>query len=494
MSPFAEYENMEDCIAQNSDKDDPAGYCASVMRAIEGETKETDWFDVEAWYNDRIVETFISSPIKDSQGDLIRTETLAEILPWLTKYGYYEWQHSGFPIGQIIGWRIEEGKPKIRVGIHDSHHSKMKVHDKIWSVIKEYGLRGFSSIKGLPELTRRIRSGSTSYTEIESIGVYGVGWVGHNPANPGAQITYVNELAKERAETVDELVAEISRSVSKGEFGTVANVIAGLGEKDSRIARELAEIFVDRGMSWEESIAAARERGAKDPERISGWLFYRGREKDRELTDAEKEEEYRLAQERLEANSFVIEVPPTEAGRQALIKLMESTRKKTEAKERPLQERTMSEKDLKQEPEEEAPAEAPEEAPAEEEAPEVRDLAAEVDELKAQVIALAEAVAGLREGTEDALVDTGAQAEEIAAETEEIETVEVEASKILDEKVEAAVSKALSHPARAPRGVGEDVNDELGSGLSKSTIQKVGRGEIPLSEWRERVGIRRKPA
>jgi hypothetical protein len=35
--PFADYKDMDDCIAKNKDKDDPAAYCADIMRKVEGE-------------------------------------------------------------------------------------------------------------------------------------------------------------------------------------------------------------------------------------------------------------------------------------------------------------------------------------------------------------------------------------------------------------------------------------------------------------------------
>jgi hypothetical protein len=34
-TPFAEYENFEDCVAKNSDKEDPAAYCAVIQRKAE---------------------------------------------------------------------------------------------------------------------------------------------------------------------------------------------------------------------------------------------------------------------------------------------------------------------------------------------------------------------------------------------------------------------------------------------------------------------------
>jgi len=33
--PFADYEDFDACVLANGDKDDPKGYCAAIMRAVE---------------------------------------------------------------------------------------------------------------------------------------------------------------------------------------------------------------------------------------------------------------------------------------------------------------------------------------------------------------------------------------------------------------------------------------------------------------------------
>lgn len=43
--PFGEYESFEDCVAKNSDKEDPAAYCAAIKRETEGDTQRKVGFD-----------------------------------------------------------------------------------------------------------------------------------------------------------------------------------------------------------------------------------------------------------------------------------------------------------------------------------------------------------------------------------------------------------------------------------------------------------------
>lgn len=158
--------------------------------------KDCDWHDLEPWYNDRILDTFISSDEVDLHGDHISPEIFEKILPWFQKYGYYEWQHEGIVIGKILGWRFQDGKPQIRVGIHDSTSSNIPLHDEVWTKIKSMGLRGMSSIKGIANDQKPTWDGTTQINDITDIGMWGVGWVGDDAANTGANVTFVEEMAK----------------------------------------------------------------------------------------------------------------------------------------------------------------------------------------------------------------------------------------------------------------------------------------------------------
>ena len=44
--PFGEYENFEDCVKKNQDKDDPEAYCATIKREIEGDHQRKIGFDI----------------------------------------------------------------------------------------------------------------------------------------------------------------------------------------------------------------------------------------------------------------------------------------------------------------------------------------------------------------------------------------------------------------------------------------------------------------
>ena len=81
---------------------------------------DSDWQVYRSnWYNDRIMETFISSPIVDKQNDKIPTKTLEESMDFFMKYGVYSYQHEEMPIGVPLAYKVEDDKIKLRVGIHN---------------------------------------------------------------------------------------------------------------------------------------------------------------------------------------------------------------------------------------------------------------------------------------------------------------------------------------------------------------------------------------
>jgi len=151
--------------------------------------KNVDWQNYRNWYNDRVMETYISAPIIDKQGDLIPTETLKEAMEFYMKYGIYAYKHDEIPIGVPLAYKIDDGKIKIKVGIHN----KLEMHDKVWQEIKEFGKRGASSIRGEATDQRKIcpDGESSCYTKIAKLGLWSVSWVGDNPANPDAKVDSV---------------------------------------------------------------------------------------------------------------------------------------------------------------------------------------------------------------------------------------------------------------------------------------------------------------
>ena len=152
------------------------------------DAKDTKWQGYRPdWYNERILETYISSPTIDKQNDKIGTDTIKEAMDFYMKYGVYSYKHEEMPVGLPLAYKIKEGKVKIRVGVHD----KLPMHDRVWEEMKIYGDKGGSSIRGEAEKQEKVCEGDGCHNNISELSLWSVSWVGNRPANPDATVTAV---------------------------------------------------------------------------------------------------------------------------------------------------------------------------------------------------------------------------------------------------------------------------------------------------------------
>jgi hypothetical protein len=170
------------------------------------------------WYNDRVMETYISAPIVDKQGDMVPTDTIKEAMDFYMRYGVYSYRHEEMPIGLPLAYKVKDGKVKIRIGIH----SKIAMHDKVWKEIKDFGPSGASSIRG--EATNQEKvclSENDCHNRINELSLWSVSWVGDNPANPEAKVTDVS-MAKSKSVqvTLDEVETMVEKIIERknGEY------------------------------------------------------------------------------------------------------------------------------------------------------------------------------------------------------------------------------------------------------------------------------------
>ena len=170
------------------------------------------------WYNERILETFISSPIVDKQNDKIGTDTIKEAMDFYMKYGVYSYKHEEMPVGLPLAYKIKDGKVKLRVGVHN----RLPMHDRVWEEMKIYGDKGGSSIRGEAEKQEKVCEGDVCHNNISELSLWSVSWVGNRPANPEATVTEV-AAAKEAPEpikvtkqvTLDEVQGMIDNALEK---------------------------------------------------------------------------------------------------------------------------------------------------------------------------------------------------------------------------------------------------------------------------------------
>ena len=194
------------------------------------DAKDTNWKVYRPeWYNDRILETFISSPIIDKQNDKIGTDTIKESMDFYMKYGVYSYKHEEMPVGLPLAYKIKDGKVKIRVGIHD----KLPMHSRVWEEMKIYGDKGGSSIRGEAEKQEKVCEGEVCHNNISELSLWSVSWVGNKPANPEATVTAVT-AAKEEPEPI-----KVTKQVTLDEIeGMVEKIIERRGKKYCLFAKK----------------------------------------------------------------------------------------------------------------------------------------------------------------------------------------------------------------------------------------------------------------
>ena len=180
------------------------------------------------WYNERILESYISSPIIDKQNDKIGTDTIKESMDFYMKYGVYSYKHEEMPIGLPLAYKIKDGKVKIRVGIHN----KLPMHDRVWEEMKIYGDKGGSSIRGEAEKQEKVCEGEVCHNNISELSLWSVSWVGNRPANPEATVTAV-AAAKENEPV------RVTKQVTLDEIeGMVEKIIERRGKKYCLFAKK----------------------------------------------------------------------------------------------------------------------------------------------------------------------------------------------------------------------------------------------------------------
>ena len=174
------------------------------------------------WYNERILETYISSPSIDKQNDKIETNTIKEAMDFYMKYGVYSYKHEEMPVGLPLAYKIKDGKVKIRVGIHN----RLPMHDRVWEEMQIYGDKGGSSIRGEAEKQEKVCEGKVCHNNISELSLWSVSWVGNKPANPEATVTAV-AAAKEdepvkltKQVTLDEIEEMVEKIIERknGEY------------------------------------------------------------------------------------------------------------------------------------------------------------------------------------------------------------------------------------------------------------------------------------
>ena len=239
---------------------------------------DMDWQDFRDWDNERIMETYISSPEIDKQNDLIPTEAIKSAMDFYMKYGIYSYKHDEIPIGRPLSYCVKDGKVKLKVGIYD----KLPMHNKVWKEIQEHGKKGTSSIRGEALDKKVVCDEGTCHNLINELGLWSVSWVGDNQANKDAVVSFVS-MAKyddgedpliKQLKTVHNMLVQKYNGMSRGKVG-----ISGKFTLDD----EVAEIREEAAEQQERDVKQFEDQARRDEEE-------RQAEEDEPIEDEQMEE------------------------------------------------------------------------------------------------------------------------------------------------------------------------------------------------------------
>ena len=238
---------------------------------------DMDWQDFRDWDNERIMETYISSPEIDKQNDLIPTEAIKSAMDFYMKYGIYSYKHDEIPIGRPLSYCVKDGKVKLKVGIYD----KLPMHNKVWKEIQEHGKKGTSSIRGEALDKKVVCDEGTCHNLINELGLWSVSWVGDNPANKDAVVSFVSMAKYDDGE--DPLIKQLK---------TVHNMLV---QKYNGMAR--GKVGISGKFTLDDEVAAIREEEAAEQQERDVKQFEDQARRDEEERQSEEDEQMEEAAE-----------------------------------------------------------------------------------------------------------------------------------------------------------------------------------------------------
>jgi len=150
--PFGDYESMDDCIAQNQDKDNPGGYCRAIEKAITGKGGITQ----DAWnsYTEDQKKAFMNSLFQKEVEDA-KIHKIAVPQPTFNLSDYIDYQllqnRTVVFQGAVYGWNCKEASQRLEYlakentepikvilnSIGGSVFDGMLVHDTIKSLVQK---------------------------------------------------------------------------------------------------------------------------------------------------------------------------------------------------------------------------------------------------------------------------------------------------------------------------------------------------------------------
>jgi HK97 family phage prohead protease len=153
--PFANYENFQDCLDKNKDKEDPKGYCAEIMRQSEEKSVSDIKFDYnfafktvkteesdKEFKSGRIIEGFASIQEIDRDNEIVMMSAISDSLNDFMLNPVIRFQHT-IPVGKALESRIEGDKFYIKAYITDKTEKGLEVCSLVdEGIVKSFSIAG----------------------------------------------------------------------------------------------------------------------------------------------------------------------------------------------------------------------------------------------------------------------------------------------------------------------------------------------------------------
>lgn len=209
----------------------------------------------------RIIAGWASVMIKDLQGDIVPVEELERAMySYMDRGGHIVYGHQNKPIGKVLRWEVKEhpetGKPGLWIvaKIFDDY----PIDDKVWELIKQGVLKGFS-IGGAGKPKKMMIKENGQAKEVNVIGDVQLLEISvvEEPANPLAKIEYVNYFAKGN---VDDGITIFEKKEDGWYEITKNGSVRKIAKNDNEMSRllkmmrvkEIVETFRSKGIMLDE--------------------------------------------------------------------------------------------------------------------------------------------------------------------------------------------------------------------------------------------------
>ncbi len=195
---------------------------------------EAGWSIIRAPKTDRIIAGAVTEVKYDKQGDRVDLSIFEKRLPWVVENSHLIYRHGVspygvVPLGDFFAYKVDKNAGKAFVAAYVNEGNE--VVDDIWkNEIQPLAHRAGFSIGGIvpPGGRNCTYKEGQRVCDITDAVIFEISWT-PSPANDGATVTYVNQMAK------GECVERSEKGLGAVAAAVLPSLLSGAGEKDKTV-------------------------------------------------------------------------------------------------------------------------------------------------------------------------------------------------------------------------------------------------------------------